>query len=72
MSRKSVESAMGALATPLYRLHPSRILVFSKCRKWVQGSIRNLKHSFIDLTQVAFWSGQEAQNEFPVPGVQLK
>jgi len=31
-----------------------------------------LKHPFFNLTQVAFWDGQEAENEFPVIGDYLK
>jgi len=31
-----------------------------------------MKHRFLDYTQVALWSGQEEENEFPVPGDQLK
>jgi len=27
----------------------------------------NLNHRFFDLIQIAFWVGQEAANEFPVP-----
>ena len=31
-----------------------------------------LKHRFIELTQVAFWDGQEAENEFKVTCEPLK
>jgi len=31
-----------------------------------------LKHRFLDFTQVAFWAGQEEENEFPETGVHLK
>jgi len=31
-----------------------------------------LKHRFLDFTKVAFWVGQEEENEFPVPGTNLK
>ena len=31
----------------------------------------HLKHRFLDLTQVTFWSGQEVENEFEVPGKNL-
>ena len=32
----------------------------------------NLKHCFFDLTQAAFWVGEEEENMFPVPGNHLK
>jgi len=32
----------------------------------------SLKHRFLDLAQVAFWAGQEAENETAVPREQLK
>jgi len=31
-----------------------------------------LKHRFHDFAQVAFWAGQEEENEFPCPGDHLK
>jgi len=31
-----------------------------------------MTHRFLDLTQVAFWVCQEAENEFAVPGDHLK
>ena len=31
-----------------------------------------MKHRFLHLTQVTFWAGQEAHNEFAVPGAHLK
>jgi len=31
-----------------------------------------LKHRILDFTQVAFWVGQEENNEFPVPGDHMK
>jgi len=31
-----------------------------------------LKHSFLDLSQVAFWDGQDAENEFNVTCEPLK
>jgi len=31
--------------------------------------MRVLERSFLDFAQVAFWCGQEEENEFPVPGV---
>jgi len=34
--------------------------------------MRALEISLPDLTQVAFWAGQEAKNEFAVPGDHLK
>jgi len=30
------------------------------------------KHRFFDLTQVAFWAGQEEENEFLMPGDHMK
>ena len=32
----------------------------------------NLKNRFLHFTQVAFWAGQEAENEFNMPGEHLK
>ena len=31
-----------------------------------------MNHRFLDFTQVAFWAGQEEENEFPVRGHHLK
>jgi len=32
----------------------------------------NLKHRYIDITEVVFWAGQEEGNEFKVPLEHLK
>jgi len=34
--------------------------------------MRPLETSLFDFTQVAFWAGQEEENEFPKPGDHLK
>jgi len=34
--------------------------------------MRALENRFSDLTQVAFWAGQEEEIVFPVPGNHLK
>ena len=41
-------------------------------RKFVQSGIGTLKHCFIELNQVAFWTGEEAENGFKVPSDHLK
>ena len=63
---------MPDLETSTSRTQLSSILGWVRGRKWVQSDLRALKHRFLDFTQVAFWSGQEEENVFPVPGDHLK
>ena len=55
---------MRHLEPSLFRPHPSRLLGWSRGRKWVQRTIDPLKHRFLDFTYFAFWAGQEKENEF--------
>ena len=58
---------MQALKTSFYRLHPSRILGFSRGRKWLLSTIRPLESSLYPLEKVEFSAGEEAENDFKVP-----
>ena len=42
--------------------HTIRILGWSRRKKVLAVHGDHLKHRFLDLTQVAFWAGQEAEN----------
>ena len=50
----------------------SRVLRWSRFRKWVPNVTRPLETSFLAINYFAFWSGQEEENEFRVPGDHLK
>ena len=63
---------MRALETSISPPQTNRILGWTRSRKWVQNNMRALEISLSRIQQVAFWAGQEEENEFPVPGDYLK
>jgi len=54
---------MRPLETSLSRLHPIRILCWTREENEFRVPGDHLKHGFLDLTKVEFWAFQETEND---------
>ena len=61
--RKWHQFAIRQLQTSLFRLHPNRILEWSRGRKWVRSALQPLQKSLFEFTIVAFSAVPEAENK---------
>ena len=62
--RNWLQSTIWPLESSLFRHTRNRILCWSRRRKWLP--FGHMNRRFFELTQIAFWASQDAENEFAV------
>jgi hypothetical protein len=67
-----ITQALSTTWTSLSCLLPSRIWGSPEGRKLDSGIVNPLKHLILDLSQVEFWVGQDAEKEVLWTGERLK